>query len=141
MIAIVVSEFNREITNGLLNGCLQAFKKFEFSLDKVAIEFVPGAFELPASVLGLCSNPRNRLVIAFGCVIKGETDHYHYISESVSKGMMDVSLKVKTPTLFGVLTCQNAKLAIDRSGSNLDKNKGYEIGISAMHLIEKNKLI
>ena len=100
MIAIVVSEFNREITNGLLNGCLQAFKKFEFSLDKVAIEFVPGAFELPASVLGLCSNPRNRLVIAFGCVIKGETDHYHYISESVSKGMMDVSLKVKTPTLF-----------------------------------------
>ena len=141
MIAIVVSEFNHKITNGLLKGCLQAFKKFDFSPEKVIIEFVPGAFELPASVLSLCSDPENHIVIAFGCVIKGETDHYHYICESVSKGMMDVSLKVKTPTLFGILTCQNEKLAVDRSSDNLDKNKGYEIGISAMRLMEKNKLI
>jgi len=141
MIAIVVSEFNSQITNGLLNGCLQAFKKFDFSEDKIAVEFVPGAFELPASVLSLCRKPENHIVIAFGCVIRGETDHYHYICESVSKGMMDVSLKVKTPTLFGVLTCQNSKLAADRSGDNLDKNKGYEVGISAMKLMEKNKLI
>ena len=141
MITIVVSEFNHKIISGLLDGCLQAFKKFNFSSDNVNIEFVPGAFELPASVLNQCHDPENQMVIALGCVIKGETDHYHYICESVSKGLMDVSLKVKTPTLFGVLTCQNAKLATDRSNNNLDKNKGYEVGMSAMRFMEKNKLI
>lgn len=141
MIAIVVSKFNGEITNGLLDGCLKAFKKFHFSSENVTVEYVPGAFELPASVLNLCRDSENHIVIALGCVIKGETDHYHYICESVSKGLMDVSLKVKTPTLFGVLTCQNVKLATDRSSDNLDKNKGYEVGISAMRLMEKNKLI
>ena len=141
MIAIVVSEFNDKITNGLLEGCLQAFKKFNFPSKRVKVEYVPGAFELPASVLRLCRNTENQMVIALGCVIKGETDHYHYICEAVSKGLMDVSLNVKTSTLFGVLTCQNTKLAVDRSGNNLDRNKGYEIGRAAMRLMEKNKLI
>ncbi|MBJ12021.1 MAG: 6,7-dimethyl-8-ribityllumazine synthase [Candidatus Marinimicrobia bacterium] len=140
MIAIVVSEFNRSITNGLLDGCLEAFKKGDFSLDQISIEYVPGAFELPSAVLRLCNNPENQIVVALGCVVKGETDHYHYICEAVSKGMMDVSLKVITPTLFGILTCQNMELAIARSGNNLDKNKGYEVGESAVWLLEKRSL-
>ena len=135
MIAIVVSEFNDKITNGLLEGCLQAFKKFNFPSKRVKVEYVPGAFELPASVLRLCRNPENQMVIALGCVIKGETDHYDYISQAVTNSIMNLTISSKIPILFGVLTCQNAQLAFDRSDANMKKNKGYEVGQAAIKMI------
>ena len=141
MITILVSKFNDSISQGLLDGCLESFKKVDFPLEDIIIEYVPGAFELPAAALKLCNIPENDIVIALGCVIKGETDHYHYICEAVSKGIMDVSLKSLTPILFGVLTCQNLQLAVDRSSPNLDKNKGYEVGNSAIKLLQKKRSI
>ena len=72
------------------------------------------------------SNPK--VVIALGCVIKGETDHYHYICDAVSNGVMTLTLKSDIPILFGVLTCQTAELAYARSSKNKKRNKGYELG-------------
>ena len=78
------------------------------------------------------SQSKYNCIISLGAVIKGETDHYHYISEAVTNGIMSITLEDKLPNvLFGVLTCQNKELALARSGDNLNQNKGYEVGLAA----------
>ena len=73
--------------------------------------------------------------ITLGCVIKGDTDHYDYICQAVSKGIMDISINSDIPILFGILTCQNAELAFERSRNN-ESNKGYEVGLAALDLLK-----
>ena len=73
-------------------------------------------------------------MITLGCVIKGETDHYDYICQAVSNGVMNVSIKSNIPVLFGVLTCQNSQLAFERSRDN-DFNKGFEVGNATKKLL------
>ena len=137
MIGIVVSIFNKPITDGLLEGCIKSLKENGLEKDSIKIFHVPGAFELPAKVKKLTEDNTYDCIIALGCIIKGETDHYHYISQAVTNGIMSVTLE-KTKTnphiIFGVLTCQNKELAYARSGKN-QKNKGYEAGMSAIHQI------
>ena len=137
MIGIVVSIFNKPITDGLLEGCLKSLKENGFEEENINIFHVPGAFELPAKVKKLTEDNTYDCIIALGCIIKGETDHYHYISQAVTNGIMSVTLE-KTKTnphiIFGVLTCQNKELAYDRSGNN-EKNKGHEAGMAAIHQI------
>tara|TARA_A100001011_G_scaffold156253_1_gene164733 strand:+ start:13923 stop:14336 length:414 start_codon:yes stop_codon:yes gene_type:complete len=137
MIVIIKSEFNKEIVDGLLKGCKRALGDKE-----IKIISVPGAFELPAAarscldINGLYS--KYEAVITLGCVIKGETDHYDFICQAVSKGIMDVSIQSQVPILFGVLTCQNAELAFERSRDN-DSNKGFEVGLAALELLNSDK--
>ena len=140
-VAIVVARFNDLITSKLLSGCLDCLSRHGIdvseSSNQLDIAWVPGAFELPAKVKKLTEDNTYDCIIALGCIIKGETDHYHYISQAVTNGIMSVTLE-KTKTnphiIFGVLTCQNKELAYARSGKN-QKNKGYEAGMSAIHQI------
>ena len=135
MITIVKSEFNSKITDGLLNGCLEALKDNGYNIKDVNISKVAGAFEIPAAIKRVMRhNPK--IVIALGCVIKGQTDHYHYICDAVSNGVMRLTLESDIPILFGVLTCQNAELAYARSSNN-KRNKGYELG-NAVKMTLKN---
>tara|TARA_X000001036_G_scaffold25209_1_gene21040 strand:+ start:189 stop:608 length:420 start_codon:yes stop_codon:yes gene_type:complete len=137
MIGIVVSIFNKPITDGLLEGCIKSLKENGLEEDNINIFHVPGAFELPAKVKKLTEDNTYDCIIALGCIIKGETDHYHYISQAVTNGIMSVTLeknKTNPHIIFGVLTCQNKELAYARSGKN-QKNKGYEAGMSAIHQI------
>ena len=135
MIAIVVSIFNKTITDRLLDGCIKSLTENGVQKNKIKIVYVPGAFELPSKVQQLTKNNNLNCIIALGCIIKGETDHYHYISEAVTNGIMSVTLKEtenNPHVIFGVLTCQNKELAYARSSDN-DKNKGYEAGQAAVH--------
>ena len=135
MIGIVVSVFNKPITDGLLEGCIKSLNENGLKKDNINVVYVPGAFELPAKVKKLTENNSYDCIIALGCIIKGETDHYHYISQAVTKGMMSITLEETSPhIIFGVLTCQNKELAYARSGNN-EKNKGYEAGMAAIHQI------
>ena len=138
MIVIIKSEFNKEIVDGLLEGCKRALREQE-----IEIITVPGAFELPSAAMKFCELKRNfhgreynkyKAVITLGCVIKGDTDHYDYICQAVANGIMDISIQSSVPVLFGVLTCQNAELAFERSRDD-DSNKGYEVGLAALELI------
>ena len=139
MIAIVCSEFNSKVTDGLLKGCLVALNKNGVSSEKIDIHKVPGAFELPGKVKLLTGGDSSYdVIITLGCVIKGETDHYHYISQAVTDGIMSLTIELDNDypkIIFGVLTCQSKKLAIARSDSNMDKNKGYEAGKAALKMI------
>ena len=135
MIGIVVSVFNKPITDGLLEGCIKSLNENGLKEENINVVYVPGAFELPAKVKKLTENNSYDCIIALGCIIKGETDHYHYISQAVTKGIMSVTLeKTSTHIIFGVLTCQNKELAYARSSNN-EKNKGYEAGMAAIHQI------
>ena len=137
MIGIVVSVFNKPITDGLLEGCIKSLNENGLKEENINVVYVPGAFELPAKVKKLTENNSYDCIIALGCIIKGETDHYHYISQAVTKGIMSVTLEKTSPhIIFGVLTCQNKELAYARSGNN-EKNKGYEAGMAAIHQINK----
>tara|TARA_Y100001970_G_scaffold70190_1_gene89375 strand:+ start:208 stop:609 length:402 start_codon:yes stop_codon:yes gene_type:complete len=130
MIAVVTSEFNKEIVNGLLDGCKKSLKGYDLDIIKV-----PGAFELPSIVKQCVDSNKYIAVITLGCVIQGETDHYDYICQAVSIGVMNVSIESNIPVLFGVLTCQNSELAFERSRDN-DFNKGFEVGNAAKKLLE-----
>ncbi|MBT5782091.1 6,7-dimethyl-8-ribityllumazine synthase [Candidatus Marinimicrobia bacterium] len=135
MIGIVISTFNKPVTKGLLDGCLKALSEKGIEKKEIQIYRVPGAFEIPALVNILAKKNSLDAIISLGCVIKGETDHYNFICEAVSKGMMDVTIMNTLPILFGVLTCQNKELALSRSLDNRG-NKGYEVGLAAIEQIE-----
>ena len=130
MIAVITSEFNKEIVNGLLDGCKKSLTGHDLDIIKV-----PGAFELPSTAQQCVDSNKYLAVITLGCVIKGETDHYDYICQAVSIGVMNVSIESNIPILFGVLTCQNSQLAFERSRDN-DFNKGFEVGNAAKKLLK-----
>ena len=143
MIAIVCSEFNSKVTNGLLKGCLVALNEDGVGSEKIDIHKVPGVFELPGKVKLLTKGDSSYdVIITLGCVLKGETDHYHYISQAVTDGIMSLTVELDSDypkIIFGVLTCQTKALAIARSDYNMDKNKGYEAGKAAIKMISTKK--
>jgi 6,7-dimethyl-8-ribityllumazine synthase len=135
MIGIVMSTFNTPVTEGLLKGCMKALEEKDISKDNIKIFKVPGAFEIPGLTNSLIHKNVYNAIITLGCIIRGETDHYQFICQAVSNGMMDITINSNIPILFGVLTCQNKDLAFARSGNN-NKNKGYEVGLAAVEQIE-----
>ena len=132
-IAIVASTFNEQITENLIKGAeLEASNsKCNISLSKY---YVPGAFEIPGVVSKLLRNKTKfNAIITFGCVIKGETAHFEYISNTVSNEIMSFSTNdsVDIPIMFGVLTTYNYKQALTRS-----KKSGNEIMNSTLDTIK-----
>lgn len=135
-IAIALSEFNSKITEGLLLGCTKALLDKGLNKDNIIVLRVPGAFELPAAAARLSKHKGIDGVIALGAVVKGETDHYHYISQAVTQGLVQVTLQSSVPVMFGVLTCQTIELAMVRSEPYGRHNKGYEVGIATMDMLD-----
>ena len=136
-IAIALSEFNNEVSEGLLSGCNQALVDKGVNGRNISVLRVPGAFELPAAAATLAQHKDIDGVIALGAVIRGETDHYHYISQAVTQGLMQVTLHSTVPVMFGVLTCPTVELAIARSEPQSRNNKGYEVGIATMEMLNQ----
>jgi len=135
MIAIIKSQFNQKITDGLLYGCKAALFESDYNEKYIQKIEVPGAFELPGVAQKL--NKKNfDAIICIGAIIKGETDHYHFICDSVSNGIMNISINSNIPIMFGILTCQNFEYALIRSSNELSKNKGYQVGKSTIKMIE-----
>lgn len=139
-IAIVASNFNKEVTDGLIDGALNCYKSnFGNELNLNFVYKVPGAFEVPSFVNQLLNNCNIKFdaIITLGCVIKGETAHFEYISESVTKQIMKLSLnKNNIPVLYGILTTYNYQQALDRI-KNDNSNKGYEVMSAAIMMVNQ----
>lgn len=133
-IGIVVSEWNAEITDNLLKGCLEALSDNGASLDHVRIVHVPGSFELPSGAQLLFENTSVEAVICLGCVIQGETRHFDFVCDAVAHGVKDVALRYKKPVIFGMLTDNTIEQSRARSGGSLG-NKGIEAAITAIKMI------
>jgi 6,7-dimethyl-8-ribityllumazine synthase len=120
-IALVVSEFNQSVTSLMKTQAIAEFKKVFSNKDQLSIYEVPGAVELPFIQQEVILKKNVDGVIILGCVIRGETDHYDYVCQMVSKGCMDVSLKHEVPMGFGVITAPNSSLALARCHENKSK--------------------
>jgi 6,7-dimethyl-8-ribityllumazine synthase len=138
--AIVVSRFNAEVTEGLLRGARQALRDVAVSDADVTIVRVPGAFEIPVTALALAESGRFDAVIALGCLIKGDTVHFEYISAATSQGLMQASLTSRVPIAFGVLTALDDEQALARAGDNPD-NKGREAAAAAVEMATLLRLL
>lgn len=125
-IGIVISEFNKNITDRLLQGALQSLKKHGISQSKIDIIKVPGAFEIPHAIQKMLDKNQYRGVIALGCVIRGETDHYQAVCDGVTFGLQTLGILHRVPVMFGVLMCRNEKQALKRAQKDPKKNKGCE---------------
>lgn len=129
---IVVSNWNKNITENLYDGAFNTLLKYGANENNIKKLEVPGSFEL---VYG-CKKMQNEnldVIIAIGCVVKGETDHYDYICSSVSNGITQLNIINDTPIVFCVLTDHNIEQSISRSGGK-HGNKGIESAIAAIKI-------
>jgi 6,7-dimethyl-8-ribityllumazine synthase len=130
---IVVAEWNFEITSSLAKGAVETLKKHGATDENILIKYVPGSFELPLGAQYFAEMENVDAVILLGCVIQGETRHFDYICEGVTKGTVDLNLKYNKPFIFGVLTTNNLQQAKDRAGG-VHGNKGDEAAITAIKM-------
>ncbi len=138
---IVVAEWNFEITAALAEGALSTLKKHGATEENILLKYVPGTFELPLGGQYFAEMENVDAVILLGCVIQGETRHFDYICEGVTKGTVDLNLKYNKPFIFGILTTNNEQQAKDRAGGK-HGNKGDEAAITAIKMVHlKNSFL
>ncbi|MDB5272989.1 MAG: 6,7-dimethyl-8-ribityllumazine synthase [Chitinophagaceae bacterium] len=133
-VAIVVSEWNTEITEALYEGAYSTLIQKGLKKENIIKKYVPGSFELSIGAQKMAALEEIDAVICLGCVIRGETSHFDFICQAVATGITDVSLKYDKPVIFGVLTTENKQQAFDRAGGK-HGNKGDEAGITAVKMI------
>ncbi len=137
--AIIVSEWNSEITNSLLAAAKKVFEDQKLHKQLVIVK-VPGAFELPFTASLLLKKKNIKGIICLGCVIQGETKHDDYINYSITQSFNQLAIAYSKPVIFGVVTTNNVKQAKDRSGGKLG-NKGEESAIALLKMLQIQNLI
>lgn len=132
--AIVVAEWNDEITEPLYEGAFSALLQLGAKKENIHRSNVPGSFELPLGAQRWADKKEIDAVICLGCVIQGDTPHFDYICQAVSYGIMKVTLKSGKPVAFGVLTTLNKKQALERAGGKFG-NKGEEAALTVVKML------
>ena len=130
-IGIVVARFNELITNRLLEGSVEAWKRIGGQESALEVAYVPGSFELPLVAKTMAGSGRFDAVICLGAVIKGATDHYDYVCGQTASGIMNASLSTNVPVIFGVLTTDTIEQALERAGTKAG-NKGADALLAAV---------
>jgi len=133
-VAIVVSRFNELVTERLLAGAVDTFRRHGLADDKIIVVHVPGSFEIPLPAKRLAESGQFSAVVCLGAVIQGETSHHEYINHPMASAIMQVSLSSGVPVTFGVLTCHSMDQALDRAGGKAG-NKGIEASLAAIEMI------
>jgi 6,7-dimethyl-8-ribityllumazine synthase len=133
-IAIVVSRFNNFITEKLLDGALDGFSSHGGVESNLTVVRVPGAFEIPIAVDRLAASGKFDALVCLGAVIRGDTPHFDYVCNAVTRGIGDAVKMYRIPIGFGVLTTDNVQQAMDRAGTK-DANKGYEALLVAVEMV------
>jgi 6,7-dimethyl-8-ribityllumazine synthase len=113
-VGIVVSRFNGEITNRLLERALEELEEIGVPREAIMVMPVPGAFELPLAAMALAKTRRYACVVALGCVIRGETPHFDYVASEAASGLQLAAIETGVPVSFGVLTVDTREQAEER---------------------------
>jgi 6,7-dimethyl-8-ribityllumazine synthase len=130
---IVVSDWNHDITQALLEGATRTLLKHGATDNNIVIKHVPGSFELTLGAQFFAEYDDLDAIICLGCIIQGETPHFSYICQSVTYGITKLNLEYNIPFIFGVLTTLNHEQARDRSGGK-HGNKGDEAAVTAIKM-------
>lgn len=133
-VAIVASRFNEIIVSKLLGGAVDGLVRHGVAESDITAVWVPGAFEIPVVALKLAQSGNYDAVICVGAVIRGQTSHYDYVCNEVSKGIAQAGMATGVPVLFGIVTTENIEQAIARAGSKAG-NKGYDCALSAVEMV------
>jgi 6,7-dimethyl-8-ribityllumazine synthase len=132
--AIIVSEWNEEVTESLFNGAYETLVDNGIPKENIQKHYVPGSFELSLGAQWMAEKNEIDAVICLGCVIQGETKHFDFICDAVAHGITNVSLKYNKPVIFGVLTPNTQQQALDRAGGK-HGNKGDEAAFTALKML------
>lgn len=130
---MIVSRFNESVTESLRHAARAALSEAGTADTDIEEFTVPGAYELPQAARCAGETGRFDAVVCLGCVIRGETPHFEYISSAVAHGIMDASGETGVPIAFGVLTTDTLEQAERRSGAGRD-NKGWEAAAAAIEM-------
>ena len=133
-VGIIVSRFNNFITEKLLAGAVDGLTSHGGNEDDITVVRVPGAFEIPLVADQMASSGSYDALVCLGAVIRGDTPHFEYVSDAVTRGLGEAIANYRIPIGFGILTTNNVEQAMERSGSK-DANKGYEAALTAVEMI------
>ncbi|GHT55217.1 6,7-dimethyl-8-ribityllumazine synthase [Endomicrobiia bacterium] len=138
--AIVASRFNEFITSRLVSGAEDMLRRHLVADDDISVYWVPGAFEIPSVAKKIAIEGKFDGIICLGCVIRGSTPHFDYVSAEVSKGIASIGLQEKVPVIFGVLTTNSIEQAVERAGTK-SGNKGSDAAMSAIEMVNLYSVI
>ncbi|MBP6874883.1 MAG: 6,7-dimethyl-8-ribityllumazine synthase [Candidatus Eisenbacteria bacterium] len=136
-VCLVASRYGRAVVDRLVAGAVECLKQHGCPDDGVDLYWVPGSFELPLVARARAASKRYDLVLALGCIIRGETTHFDYIAKEVSRGVAQVGWETNVPAIFGVITAETMEQALERSGIK-GGGRGWEAaqaGIEMVHLL------
>jgi len=131
--AIVVADWNSEITYAMAQGAIDTFIKHGVPEENIDVMHVPGTVELTYGAARIMREEHVDAVVVIGCVIQGETPHFDYVCQSVTQGVAALNTQGKVPVIFSVLTVLNQQQALDRCGGKLG-NKGIEGAYTAIRM-------
>ena len=130
---VVASRFNERIVERLVTGALDTLRRH--GAEAIEVVRVPGAWEIPAALEELAVAGRHDALIALGAVLRGETPHFYLLSAEASRGIARVAGAYRVPIGFGLLTCDTARQAEERSGGKAG-NKGREAALAALEMAD-----
>jgi len=131
---IVVSRFNDFITSRLLDGALDCLKRHGATDEQITVMWVPGSFEVPLAAKRLADSGKFGAVICLAAVIRGQTDHYDYVCQQITRGIGEVGMATSVPVLFGVITPARLDDAVDRAGAK-GGNQGFKAASAAIEIV------
>jgi 6,7-dimethyl-8-ribityllumazine synthase len=128
---VIASRFNDDIVNGLLDGALDCLTRHGARDEDIALYRVPGAFEIPTLARQILE--KYDVVIAIGCLLRGDTPHFDFIASQVTTELSRVATDARKPVAFGVITCNTIEQAIERSSPG-SGNKGWEAALAGIEM-------
>ena len=133
-IGIVVAEWNKNITEKLLEGACNTLEKHGVKPENIVVKRVPGSFELTFGAKRLAETKELDAVIVLGCVVRGDTPHFDYVCSGVTQGITELNLMYDIPFIFGLLTTDTMQQSEDRAGGRYG-NKGDEAAVTAIKMV------
>jgi 6,7-dimethyl-8-ribityllumazine synthase len=131
--AVIASRFNDEIVDGLLRGALDCLSRHGAADDAISVYRVPGAFEIPTLASKLIDAGGIDAIVTLGCLLRGDTPHFDFISAQVTNELSRVATASRFPVAFGVITCNTLEQAVERASAG-SGNKGWEAALAAIEM-------
>jgi 6,7-dimethyl-8-ribityllumazine synthase len=131
--AVVVSKFNDFVTDRLQAGAIEGLTSAGVAADDICVIKVPGAFEIPFAAREAASRGNFAAIVCLGCLIRGKTPHFEYISSACAHGITDAAASTGVPMSFGVLTTNSVEEALERAVDGTG-NKGWEAAVAAVEM-------
>ncbi len=132
--AIIVSRFNEFVSKQLLDGAIDCLVRHGVSTQDITVYWTPGCFEIPGVARRL-KNMKYDCVLCIGAVIRGDTPHFEYITNEVTKGIAVLNLEKGMPFVYGIITADTIDQAVERAGTK-QGNKGWDAAMTGLELTD-----